>query len=111
MCKIENTPVMSHLGFDGVHNFQDIIGLTLTVADANELGARMSTELGFHVLFRRQVDIEPVAPCDFLPWERRNFVDVIEEPLDGVRVVVFELHHCQVGSLHGAHFVSMQTQK
>jgi hypothetical protein len=28
---------------------------------------------------------------------------VIEEPLDGVRVVVFELHHCQAGFLHDAH--------
>lgn len=93
MCKLDKTFIVLHLVVDGFEDVEDLVGISLRVGDAGKLVACDCAEVELQVLVCRQVNVKPVAPClDVLSRRRRrDAVDVLEDVLEGIRIVMLEL--------------------
>lgn len=92
MCKLDESFVVLHFVVDGFDDVEDLVGISVRVGGAGKLVARIRAEVGLQVLVCRQMNVEPVAPClDFLSPRSRSPVYVLEDVLEGIRIVVFEL--------------------
>ena len=102
MCKLDKAFVVLHLVIDCFENVEDLVGISLRVCKARKLIARDCAELRLQVLVGSQVNVKPVAPCLDILSQRKDPVDVLEDVLEGVRVVMLELQYFLRGFLHGA---------